>query len=142
MNKQKGISTVAAALITAGVVGGGAGALALYQQINLMHTRSELAEAQAQLQTANASANAARTQLNAIRKEMDEQKLDFDQARAERDSVKALLEAEKQHAERVHAELTLAREQLAAFETARSAPPAQPQLVRSRAARVQPVPGR
>src|SRR3954470_24108238 len=99
----------------AGLAGVALAAFAVWQFQELMHVRWQLAESQAQIQTANASASAARTQLDAIRKELDERKLDFDQMRAERDSAKVLLEAEKQHTERIHAELNLAREQLALF---------------------------
>ena len=137
MKKQRGISTVAAALATAGVVGGGAAAFAGWQYQNLMHVRGELAETKVQLETANASANAARTQLIAIRKEMDEQKLAFDQIRAERDSARNLLEAEKQHGERVRAELTLAREQVAML--SRRPTYAAPQVVQPQVMRVAPA---
>jgi septal ring factor EnvC (AmiA/AmiB activator) len=106
----------------AGLAGVALAAFAVWQFQELMHVRWQLAESQAQIQTANASASAARTQLDAIRKELDERKLDFDQMRAERDSAKVLLEAEKQHTERIHAELNLAREQLALFARARSEP--------------------
>jgi hypothetical protein len=75
--------------------------------------------------------------LNAIRKELDERKLDFDQLRAERDSAKNLLEAERQHGERIRAELTLAREQLAMAQRARLVTP---QLVQPRAVRIAPAP--
>jgi hypothetical protein len=141
MKKQIGISTVGAALITALCVGGGAGAFLWQQHQNLQRARGELAESQAALQTATASANAARTQLNAIRKELDEQTMAFDQARAERDSAKVLLEAEKQHGERVRAELTLALEQLAFMRT-RQPSYATPQVVQPRILRVAPASSR
>ena len=138
MKRQSGISTVAAAVISAVVVGGAAGAVAWWQHQNLMHVRAELAETQAQLQTAIASANAARTQLNAVRKELDEQKIAFEQVRAERDSNRNLLEAEKQHGERLRAELTRAREQIAML--SRRPAYAPPQAVQPQILRVVPAP--
>ena len=132
---------MAAVLLGAVVAGGGAGAVAFHQHRQLVQARSQLAQTQAQLQTTTASLDAARTQLTAVRKELDDQKLALDQARAERDSAKVLLEAEKQYGERIRAELTLAREQLA-YVRARQTPayaaprPIQPQIIR-----VMPVQG-
>ena len=135
MKRTQGISTVGAALVSAVVVGGGAGAFAWHQHQNLMQARGELTETRAQLQGAQASAATARKQLDAIRKELDEQKIALDAARMERDSAKVLLEAEKQHGERIRAELTQAREQLALVRgrqmPAYAAPrPVQPQVIR------------
>ena len=139
MKRETGISTVGAVLITAVDVGGGVGAFAFYQHQQLLQVRGELAQTQAQLQTTTASLNAARTQMAALQKEFDEQKIAFDQARTERDSAKALLEAEKQHSERIRAELTVAREMLASL---RARPAfAAPQLVRPPPMRVVPAPG-
>ena len=141
MKKQAGISTVGAVLITAVVVGGGAGAFAWMQQQKLVQARGELAETRVQLETANAAANAARTQLAAARKELDEQKAAFDLARAERDSARNLLEAEKQHNERIRAELTMAREQIAMLSRRPTAAgyPAGPQLAQPQIIRVAPA---
>jgi hypothetical protein len=142
MKKQKGMSTVGAALIAAGLAGGAMAALALWQYQGLLHVRAELAEAQSQIQTANASAKAARMQLDAVRKELDERKLDLDQMRAERDSARTLLEAERQHTERIHTELNLAREQLAVLSRRPSgAPYPAPQVVRPQVIRIAPASG-
>ena len=137
MKKQTGMSTVAAALITAGVVGGGAGAFAFWQHQSLVHVRGEQAETKLQLETANKSLDAARTQLIGIRKELDEQKIAFDQVRAERDSAKSLLEVEKQYSERARAELMAAREQIAML--SRRPAYAAPQLVQPQVLRVAPA---
>jgi len=141
MKTQQGISTMAAVVLTAVVAGGAAGALAWRQHQQLVQARGQLAETQAQLQTATASLNAARTQLAALRTELDEQKMALDQTRAERDSAKVLLEAEKQYGERIRAELTLAREQLA-FVRARQAPAyAAPRALEPQIIRVVPAQG-
>jgi len=140
MNRQAGMTTVGVALITAVVVGGGAGAFAWMQQQKLEQARGELAEAKGQLATAVASANAARTQLAAVKKELDEQKAAFDLARAERDSAKNLLEAEKQHNERIRAELTLARQQIVMLSQRPTY--AAPSVVQPRIMRVEPASSR
>jgi septal ring factor EnvC (AmiA/AmiB activator) len=136
------MSSVGAALITAAVVGGGSGVLGWYQHQSLLHVRADLAETRAQLQTANASANAARTQLLGVRRESDEQKIALDQLRAERDSARNLLEAEKQHGERLRAELNATREQLASLARSRPVYPqvraVEPQILRVAPASVRP----
>lgn len=126
---QNGLSTVSVAVITGAAVAGVVGALAVWQQKELMHVRGELSDARSEINTANASANAARTQLDAIRKELHEHKLDFDQMRAERDSARNLLEAEKLYTERMRAEVTVLREQLTAASAARLRNAPQPAAV-------------
>ncbi|HUQ73945.1 MAG TPA: hypothetical protein VM183_04400 [Burkholderiales bacterium] len=137
MKRQAGISTIGAAIIAAVVAGGGAGAVAWQQHQQLVQVRGELAESQAALQTAVASANAARNQLIVVRKELDEQKMAAEQLRAELNSARVLFEAEKQHGERLRAELTLAKEQLAFMRTRQLAPVAAPTLVRPQILRVE-----
>jgi hypothetical protein len=134
---QAGISAIGAAVIAAVVAGGGAGAVAWQQHQQLTRVRGELAESQVAVQTANASANAARTQLAAVRKELDEQKMAFEQVRAELNSARVLFEAEKQHGERLRAELTLAKEQLAFMRTRQM--PAYPSAAEPRVIRVAPA---
>ena len=138
MSKQAGISTVGVALITAVVVGGGAGAFAWMQQQKLEQVRGELGETKVQLDAANKSANAARAQAAAARKELDELKLSMDQLRAERDSAKALLEAEKQYSERARAELAVAREQIVML--SRRPAYATPQVMQPQILRIAPAP--
>lgn len=139
MKSNRGISTIGAALVAAVVAGGGGAAAAWLQHQSLVQARSELVAARTQMQTAQASANAARTQLDTVRKELDQQKAAFDQARAERDSAKALLEAEKQHGERIRAELTLAREQLAYVRNRQMPAYAAPRTVEPQILRVAPA---
>ena len=127
-------------LIAVLVVGAGAGAFAWFQHQDLVHLRGELAETKVQLATAVASANTARTQLAAMQKEFDEQKAAFDLARAERDSAKNLLEAEKQHNERIRAELTLARQQIVMLSQRPAY--AAPSVVQPRIMRVEPAASR
>lgn len=141
MKRQQGISTMAAVVIAALVAGGGVGAVAWQQHQQLVQTRTQLAETQAQLQTATSSLNAARTQLATMKKELDEQKLALDQVRAERDSAKVLLDAEKQYGERIRAELTLAREQLAFMRSRQTPTYARPQAIQPQIIRVVPAPG-
>jgi hypothetical protein len=141
MNRtQAGISTIGAAIIAAVVAGGGAGAVAWQQHQQLVRVRGELAESQVALQTANASANAARTQLAAVRKDLDEQKMALEQVRAELNSARVLFEAEKQHGERLRAELTLTKEQLAFMRTRQM--PSYPTMVRPQILRVEPASNR
>ena len=141
MNRQIGISSIGAALLAAVVAGGGAGAYAWHQHQGLVQARGELTRARADLQTATASLGAARTQLETVRKELDDQKSALDQARAERDSAKVLFEAEKQRGERLQADLTLAREQLAYMRTRQAPAFAAPQLVQPQILRVMPAQG-
>ena len=138
MNNPSGASTVGIVLAVVVLAGAAGGFYVWHEHRQLAQAQHELADAKSALDKATAQARAAQADAVAARKELDEQKVALDQLKREHDAAAVFLEAEKAHSARLQAELTTAREQLAAVRS-RSAPYGQPAVARPTLA-PQPVP--
>ena len=138
MKRQSGISTAAVALVLV-LVGAGAGGYFGWQQHReLVDTKADLGLTKLALNKASADARTAKADAAAARQELESQKAALQQALSEAELAKAGRDMEKARSERLQADLTLAREQIAFMRTRGGAMvlPQQPPMI------VRPVPSR
>ena len=139
MKRQSGISTATVALVLVLLGAAAGGYVGWRQHRELVDTKADLGLAKLALDKAAGEARAAKADATAARQELENQKAALQQALAEAELAKASRDMEKGRAERLQADLSLAREQLAYLRTRNSpsfAPQVQPPMV------VRPAPSR
>jgi hypothetical protein len=143
MKRQSGISTAAVALVLV-LVGAAAGGYFGWQQHRqLVDTKADLGMARLALDRASADARAAKADATAARQELESQKAALQQALSEAELAKAGRDMEKARSERLQADLTLAREQIAFMRTrgggAMALPQQPPMIVRPAPSRIDAI---